>query len=57
MDDYLNIRLETTELLKENMSIKLTDSVLAMIFVHYSKSNNSKKKKKEEEEEIIKLTN
>ena len=48
MDEYLNTRLETTELLKENMDIKLTDSVLAMIFGHYSKSksNNGKKKKK-----------
>ena len=56
MDEYLNIRLETTELLKENMGINLTNSVLAMIFGHYSKSNNSKKKKKEEEE-IRTLTN
>ena len=48
MDEYLNTRLETTELLKENMGTKLTDSVLAMIFGHYSKSksNNGKKKKK-----------
>ena len=56
MDEYLNIRLETTELLKENMGINLTNSVLAMIFGHYSKSNNTKKKKKEEEE-IRTLTN
>ena len=52
MYDYLNIRLETTEVLKENMSIKLTDSVLAMIFVHYSKSNNSKKKKKKKKKKL-----
>ena len=48
MDEYFNTRLETTELLTENMGIKLTDSVFAMIFGHYSKnkSNNRKKKKK-----------
>ena len=58
MDEYLNTRLETTELLKENMGTKLTDSVLAMIFGHYSKSkSNNGKKKKKEEEEFRTLTN